>query len=204
MTSPRSRGARAGVVVAILAALASAGALAACRDSGAPAGQSAPSCLPATGSPSATTAGSPPAGPTGAAAGKVPDISLDCLDGGGSVRLAALGRPAVVNLWAAWCDPCRAELPAIQQYAASSGVTVIGVDTQDTGTAAHAAIDDYGLTYPQLTDPSRKLLVAVDRTALPATLFVDADGGLRYVYNEGTPLTVARLTALASQYLGVP
>jgi thiol-disulfide isomerase/thioredoxin len=109
----------------------------------------------------------------------------------------------IINLWASWCTPCRAELPAIQAYAASGRVRVLGVDTQDTTTGARSTIDDFGLTFPILSDPDRRLLAAVDRSALPATLFVDADGGVRYVYATGTPLTEADLARLAARYLGV-
>jgi thiol-disulfide isomerase/thioredoxin len=109
----------------------------------------------------------------------------------------------IVNLWASWCTPCRAELPAIQRYATTSGVTVIGVDTGDTTAAATSVIDDLGLTFPVLSDTGRSLLAAVGRSALPVTLFVDAQGGLRYLYNEGTALTEETLAALATAHLGV-
>jgi hypothetical protein len=64
-------------------------------------------------------------------------------------------------------------------------------------------VQDLGLTFPMLVDPSNSLLTAVGRSALPATLFVDAHGGLRYVYNVGTPLTEERLAGLTATYLGI-
>jgi hypothetical protein len=64
-------------------------------------------------------------------------------------------------------------------------------------------MDELALTYPMLADPDNRLLTEVGRSALPATLFVDAEGGLRYLYNEVTPLTEQRLTELAATYLGV-
>ena len=53
-----------------------------------------------------------------------------------------------------------------------------------------------------LEDPDRRLLTAVKRTALPATLFIKADGTLAYVYNA-TPLDVDHVAAFAERYLGV-
>ncbi len=189
-------------LLAVLAlAVFSVGSLTACTGSST-AHSTGPSCLlPASPAPGASGAGSPAPG-----AVAMPDISLPCLDGGATVHLATLGRPAVINLWASWCTPCRAELPAIQQFAAQQlaaahGVTVLGVDTADTTRAASSTIEDKALTYPMLADPSKSLLNALGRSMLPATLFVDANGGLRYVYNEGTPLTPQRLAELTATYL---
>jgi thiol-disulfide isomerase/thioredoxin len=134
----------------------------------------------------------------------VPDVTLDCFEGGGTVRLRALHRPAIVNLWASWCEPCRTELPAFQAYAARAGgsVTVIGVDTGDTRTAGGALLRDLKVTYPTLFDDQRRLLVGVGRSALPVTLFVDGGGGLRYLYNSA-PLDEPTIARLAQTYLGV-
>ncbi len=136
---------------------------------------------------------------------RVPDVTLDCFEGGGTVRLTDLHRPAIVNLWASWCEPCRAELPAFQAYASAhpGRVTVIGVDTGDTRTAGGALLQDVKVTYPTLFDEQRRLLTGVGRTALPVTLFVDAGGGLRYVYNS-TALDGPAIARLAQTYLGVP
>jgi thiol-disulfide isomerase/thioredoxin len=152
------------------------------------------SCLPvasvaASGAPSGT---------------RLPDLSLECFEGGGVVRLTELHRPAIVNLWASWCGPCRTELPAFQSYATrhAGQVAVIGVDTSDTRSAGAALLQDVKVSFPNLFDPQGRLLSAVGRTALPVTLFVDAGGGLRYVYNS-TALDEAGIARLADSQLGV-
>ncbi|HKS98265.1 MAG TPA: TlpA disulfide reductase family protein, partial [Rugosimonospora sp.] len=116
-----------------------------------------------------------------------------------------LGRPAVINLWASWCTPCRTEIPAIQRYAVRAGtrVTVIGVDTADTRTGGGSTIQDLGVTYPNLYDDRQQLLHGVGRADLPVTLFVDAHGGIRHVYSSGVALTEASLAQLVRTYLGV-
>jgi thiol-disulfide isomerase/thioredoxin len=180
------------VATALLALATAAG----CRGSAtvAAAASSAPACVaPGSAPPSSTGGGTP-----------LPDLRLPCLDGGAPVRLAALGRPAIVNLWASWCGPCRTEMPAIQRYAdrAAGTVTVIGVDTGDTAAAGSSVLHDLGVRYPNLFDEDKRLLTAVGRVALPVTLFVDAAGRIRSVYN-GQPLSEDSLATLAHDRLGV-
>jgi thiol-disulfide isomerase/thioredoxin len=159
-------------------------------------------CLPpssATASADASPGRVPDASPN-----RVPDVELECFEGGGTVRLTELHRPAIVNLWASWCAPCRTELPAFQAYATRAGdrVAVIGVDTGDTRDAGGALLSDLRVTYPTLFDDQQRLLRSIGRVALPVTLFIDAGGGVRYLYNS-TPLDEAAIARLASTYLGV-
>jgi len=153
------------------------------------------SCLP----PAPSTAA-----PGDTAPGRIPDLTLDCFQGGGTVRLTALHRPAIVNLWASWCGPCRTELPAFQSFADKVGdrVLVLGVDTGDTRDAGAGLLQDTKVTFPTLFDAQSRLLSGVGRSALPVTLFVDADGGLRYVYNDKA-LDEAAIARLAGTHLGV-
>ena len=119
-----------------------------------------------------------------------PDFTLDLL-GGGTVTLAELrGQPVVINLWASWCLPCRAEMPALQKlYAAhrEAGLVVLAVNTtyQDSETAAAAFVAEYGLTFPVPLDRTG----AVSRTyllrGLPTTLFVDREGEVASVVIGG-------------------
>jgi thiol-disulfide isomerase/thioredoxin len=149
----------------------------------------------------------PPAAAPVALAGEgkaLPEVALPCFSGGQDVTVSAIRGPAVVNLWGSWCPPCREELPAFQRFAdrAAGKVTVVGVDTRDSRSAASGLAADLGLTYPNLFDPDERLRAKLGVSALPATLFVDRDGRLRHLYNS-TALDDATLATLAAKHLGV-
>jgi thiol-disulfide isomerase/thioredoxin len=174
---------------------ASNGSVSAASVSSAPPAPSGPPCL----------AGEPIAGSAAAAAGTaVPALRLRCFDGTGEAALTDLRAPAIVNLWASWCSPCRAELPVIQSFAERSQgkVRVVGVVTRDRRDAAQSFIDDKKLTFPMLDDPQQRLLTAIGRNNLPVTLFVTADGRIAHVYNS-TALDAPTIERLAREHLGV-
>jgi thiol-disulfide isomerase/thioredoxin len=122
----------------------------------------------------------------------LPAVTLPCFTDGAPVTLAGLGRPAVINLWASWCAPCREELPALQAFAdeANGRVLVVGVITDDVWDRAAWAGIDYGVRFPSVFDPDRTLLRELGRPGLPVTLFVAADGSVRATDVSGS-LTVA-------------
>ena len=145
---------------------------------------------------------------TAAPAGDLPDLTLPCFHGGMSVRLSQLKGPAVVNLWASWCQPCVQELPAFGKLAAKadSGVTVLGVVTGDKRASAASLAEELGITFPMLFDERSRLSAALVKeqrasAALPATLLV-ADGRIVFLY-QGPALDEATLDQLIDRHLGV-
>jgi thiol-disulfide isomerase/thioredoxin len=135
----------------------------------------------------------------------LPDLKLPCFTGGKTVDIAQIHGPAIINLWASWCGPCRAELPVFQQYAqrAAGRVHMIGVDSDDDRGSGQSLGTDLGVTFPIVFDENAFLLGRVGRTALPVTVFVDARNRITYTYNA-EPLTESALGQLAQRYLGVP
>jgi len=94
-------------------------------------------------------------------------------------RLAALrGHPAVVNIWAAWCGPCRAEMPVMQRVSLDMGkqVAFVGVDLKDNRDAASGFLKKIPVTYPSYDDPSGQVYNAEKLVGVPSTLFYDSSG----------------------------
>jgi cytochrome c biogenesis protein CcmG/thiol:disulfide interchange protein DsbE len=90
------------------------------------------------------------------------------------------GTPVVVNFWASWCSPCRAEAPLLRDAHARYGheVQFLGVDTQDSRDGAERFIQDEGLTYPSFFDPANAIGLSYDLASPPMTLFFDRNGTL--------------------------
>jgi thiol-disulfide isomerase/thioredoxin len=135
---------------------------------------------------------------------KLPGTSFACLDGTGNVKLASVGRPMIVSMWATWCGPCRAEVPHIESFAEAAGnaVAVVGIDSSDSRSAATSFVSDFKLTYPMVSDPAGMMQKAIPPHALPTLLFVSADGHI--VHSLATnQLDDATLRQLTATYLGV-
>lgn len=134
----------------------------------------------------------------------MPAVILDC-PGGGTVDLGrAPGVPTVVNLWATWCAPCRAELPLLQEFAEDAGerVRVVGVISKDGEPQAESFADEIGIAFPSAFDGEGELMGELGLNALPFTYFLDADGGL--VHTEvGEVSSAEELRGLVAEHLGV-
>jgi cytochrome c biogenesis protein CcmG/thiol:disulfide interchange protein DsbE len=109
---------------------------------------------------------------------RLPDVEVETLRGGQAFRLDDLEGPAVVNLWATWCAPCKRELPEFEAVHRSLAgeVTFVGVNIGDDGDEAADYLDDLGITYDQYLDVDSELTAALKTASLPVTLIVDDDG----------------------------
>jgi thiol-disulfide isomerase/thioredoxin len=113
---------------------------------------------------------------------------------GGSVSLASLrGDPIVINFWASYCAPCRAEMPMIAQEAArQTGLRVLFIDERDSDAAATGFIQRLGVKDPVLLDNDGGVGAQYRIEALPTTVFVTRAGGIEGRYVGQLNLTVLR------------
>ena len=145
--------------------------------------------------PAATTGGAPPPSPRQGFS--APDFALDLLSGGPVTLFDLRGKVVMVNLWASWCLPCRAEMPAIENvYRAykDRGLEVLAVNStfQDREADAAAFVQQYGLTFPVPLDRTGGVSARFQLRALPSTYFVDRRGVIRAVVIGG-PMSEATI-----------
>jgi len=109
---------------------------------------------------------------------------------GGPLRLSALrGQPVIINFWATWCGPCRAEMPELQtlyeQYAAD-GLRVLAVNLGERQDVVSAWVDDFGLTFDIVLDPQRDLEALYRVIGQPATYVIAPDGRISDIFYGAT------------------
>ena len=106
-----------------------------------------------------------------------PDLSGTLIDG--SEYRMERGKPIVLNVWASWCSPCRAEAPALQELSVKHPeVQFLGVLTRDSVVSARAFVKRFGIEYPSLVDDAILLKFHGQLTpnAIPTTLIIDTEG----------------------------
>jgi thiol-disulfide isomerase/thioredoxin len=124
-----------------------------------------------------------PAPGVGAGPETLRGITRECAGDGSTVDVAksVAGRRTVLNLWAYWCGPCRAELPAMADYQRRAGpdVTVLTVHQDENEAAALLRLAELGVRLPTLQD-GRRLVAAALRVpnVMPATVVLRADGSV--------------------------
>jgi cytochrome c biogenesis protein CcmG/thiol:disulfide interchange protein DsbE len=130
------------------------------------------------------------------------------LDGGAEAfdrRLAQLeGHPAVINKWASWCGPCRAEFPIFQQVATDRGkeIAFLGLNSEDKRPAAEEFLRERPLPYPSYEDPDEEIAKELEAGKyFPMTVFVDEQGKTAFI-KAGEYTSRAELEADIDRYLG--
>ncbi|MGH7761262.1 MAG: redoxin family protein [Candidatus Dormibacteraceae bacterium] len=135
------------------------------------------------------------------AGGQAPAFSLTGTDGR-QVTLANLaGKPAVINFWASYCPPCRAEMPLLRRLVGQRpGMQLVLVDEGDSSQAARSFLTSVGLNQAALLDSDLSVGHAYGAIAFPTTVFVRADGTIaaRHIGQLDEGVLAAELTTLGN------
>jgi cytochrome c biogenesis protein CcmG, thiol:disulfide interchange protein DsbE len=133
-----------------------------------------PSASPGDGA-SAVNATTAPVLPTSVAA--LPTFDVDTYQ---RLLTQLHGTPVVVNIWASWCGPCKAESPLLQAAHARYGTRVqfLGVAILDSLGGARSFLADHHVRYPSVFDPPGAIRNSLGLIGQPATVFYDADGNV--------------------------
>ncbi|HSQ72942.1 MAG TPA: TlpA disulfide reductase family protein [Rubrivivax sp.] len=114
------------------------------------------------------------------------------------------GKPLVINVWASWCAPCRAEMASLERLAwseAGTHFTVIGISTDDYPQKAQAWLKQSNATISHYIDERLQLEHMLGATHLPLTVLVDADGRvLQKVFGAKEWDEAAALALIASAF----
>jgi cytochrome c biogenesis protein CcmG, thiol:disulfide interchange protein DsbE len=134
-----------------------------------------------------------------------PDFELSTL-AGESIRLSDLrGQAVLINLWATWCPPCRAEMPAIEKVYneyKQDGLIVLAINMtyQDDPGRVPSFVEEYGLTFPILMDTQGTVGTDYQLRSLPSSYFIDREGIIKEVVIGG-PMSEALLRTRVEQIL---
>jgi thiol-disulfide isomerase/thioredoxin len=131
------------------------------------------------------------------------------LDGATFDVASTRGHVTVVNVWASWCPPCRAEAPGLEQAHQAlqgKGVRFVGIDTRDEAPQARAYVKRFGITFPNISDDGGAVLLAfrdtLPPTAIPSTLVLDRKGRIAVRVLGG--VTDDRLRQVVEQVMAEP
>jgi len=113
-----------------------------------------------------------------------PDFTLFDLEGRAITLSELEGKPVLLNFWATWCPPCRAEMPALQEFHERYGdqVTLLGINWAEDPETVRRFLERYGITYPNVLDRQGKAFVLYRLTGIPTTFFLDEERVVRGVW----------------------
>ncbi len=114
-----------------------------------------------------------------------PELTLNDINGNTVSISDHLGSVVLVNNWATWCPPCKAEMPTLQAYYTAhlpEGFTLLAIEAGDPLPDVIAFVESYQLTFPILIDPNNLALRAFSNDSLPSSYVLDRQGNVRLAW----------------------
>jgi DsbE subfamily thiol:disulfide oxidoreductase len=112
-----------------------------------------------------------------------PELTLTMLDGSEAKLSDFRGKVVLVNFWATYCPPCRAEMPALEtvyREVADKGGVVLAIDQKESAETVAGFVAEFGLTFPVALDQKGAAGALYGVTGIPESFIVDKDGIVRY------------------------
>ncbi len=134
--------------------------------------------------------------PIGTSVGELaPELTGTTLDGERITLSELRGTTVLLNIFASWCGPCRAEAPHLAEVDRITGeeVVFIGLNMQENPQAVQEFKDEFGLEFPLILNHDGKLTQVYQPVGLPTSWFIDPQGIIRYVH--AGPMTTDLLLA---------
>jgi peroxiredoxin len=114
-----------------------------------------------------------------------PQLTMTDLSGKPVALNEYVGSVVLVNNWAIWCPPCKAEMPVLQDYYNDYrhlGFTIIAIESGDAPSEVAEFVKGYGLTFPVWPDPTQSALTAFRNSSLPSSYVIDRYGQVRFAW----------------------
>jgi peroxiredoxin len=95
------------------------------------------------------------------------------------------GRPVLINGWATWCPPCRAEMPDLYAFYLAhkaDGLELLAINAGESAATSAAFINKQGFTFPVLIDPNQRVLSGLGVDGFPTSILVGRDGKVKYIH----------------------
>jgi peroxiredoxin len=116
---------------------------------------------------------------------KISDLKLQDLNDK-TVRLSDYsGQPVLLNAWATWCPPCKAEMPDLQKYYdqhQSVGLVLLAINAGETANQVTQFIQFNGFTFPVLLDPNVQTLNSLGVNSFPTSILIGRDGVVKTIH----------------------
>ncbi|MDR7314029.1 MULTISPECIES: thiol-disulfide oxidoreductase ResA [Brevibacillus] len=114
-----------------------------------------------------------------------PNFSLQQLNGPDMALGDLKGKGVVLNFWGTWCEPCKKELPALQQQYdqfKDKGLVVVGVNIGESTVAVEPFVKQFGVNFPILLDSQSQITKLYRIGPIPTTFFISPDGDVEEIF----------------------